>query len=83
MNTKDRKDYRRNQRALLKHLSRARNAIAELDALTHGTKPTMHHTNVRNLRELLGLGYGMALDTRLELWLQSPQPPETGKVIKL
>ena len=73
MNAKDRKDYQRNQVALLKHLGRARDAIAEMDALTHGTKPTMLNSNVRDLRELLGTSYSMALSTRLELWTQ-PAP---------
>ena len=69
-NAKDRREYRRNQTALLRHLGRARDAIAELDALTHGTKPTMLNNNVRDLRELLGTSYSMALSTRLELWTQ-------------
>lgn len=68
MNAKDRKDFRRNQAALLKHINRARDAVANMDAITHQQEPRMHNSNIRDLRELLGTSYSMALSTRLELW---------------
>jgi len=68
MNTKDRRAYQRNQSAALRYISKARNAVAELDAITHGQKPAMLHSNVRDLRELLSVTFGMTLSTRLELW---------------
>ena len=35
MNTKDRRDYQRNHRVALIALNKARNALAEMDALSH------------------------------------------------
>lgn len=74
MNTKDRRAYRRNHLAALRHLNKARIAIAEMDALTHGDKPSMLNGTLRDLRELSGTAYSMALNTRLELW-----QPHTAK----
>lgn len=72
MNAKDRKDYRRNHAALLKHINRARDAAAELDAISHGEAPTMHNGFVRDLRSLLGNTYSLALGVRIELWNPGP-----------
>jgi len=68
MNAKDRQVYWRNQRTALTALNKARNALAEMDAITHGQEPKLFHENVRDLRELLGVTYSMALGTRLERW---------------
>jgi hypothetical protein len=72
MNAKDRKDYRRNHAVLLKHINRARDAAAELDAISHGQVPTLHNGFVRDLRSLLGNTYSLALGVRLELWHPGP-----------
>lgn len=71
MNTKDRRNYRRHQNAALKAINKARNALAEMDALTHNQPdqlPKLLHANVRDLRDLLGTTYSMALGIRVELW---------------
>jgi len=76
MNTKDRRDYQRNQRAARAALGKARNALAEMDAISF--RSGMLHNHVRDLRELLGVAYSMALDTRLDLWPVDVTPtPET------
>lgn len=66
MNTKDRRNYRRNQNATLRALTKARHAVAEMDAISFGFG--MLHNNIRDLRELLGVAYSMALSTRMEHW---------------
>ena len=63
MTAKDRQTYRRNQAAALRHLSKTRHALAEMDAVTHGQNPKLLHESVRDLRELLGVAYSMALST--------------------
>lgn len=65
MNAKDRRTYHIHHRRVLRHIARAKDAVAEMDAVTFQQENVLNSV-VRDLRDLLHGIHGLALSVDQE-----------------